>query len=179
MRTVLAFALASLAVSAAPARASNLPLRVSFQGRLTDPATNTPRSGAFDMTFRLYNVPSGGSALYTESQLQVPVNNGVFSTQLGSVTALSPDLFAGASAYLGITVSPDGAEMTPRQRLAMAPYAFTAAQLVADSAARVQIGTAYSTFTAAGGLTLPGVLSAGSASIAGAASASDVAAAYG
>ncbi|HXS99817.1 MAG TPA: hypothetical protein VN915_04030 [Elusimicrobiota bacterium] len=179
MRTALAIALTAIALSGAPARASSLPLRVSFQGRLTDPATNNPRNGAYDMTFRLYAAPSGGSALYTETQLQVPVSNGVFSTQLGSITALSPDLFASASSYLGITVSPDAAEMTPRQRLAMAPYAFTAAQLVADSAARVQVGTVYSTFTAAGGLTLPGALSAGSVGAAGGVSASDVSAAYG
>jgi hypothetical protein len=179
MSTAALVALATLLLSAPPARASNLPLRIAFQGRLTDPATNNPRDGAFDMTFRLYSVPSGGSALYTETQLQVPVNNGVFSTQLGSVTALSPDLFTNASSYLGITVSPDASEMTPRQRLAMAPYAFTAAQLVADSAARVQVGTAYSTFTAAGGLTLQGALSAASASLAGTLSASDVAATYG
>lgn len=179
MRTALAFAFALLALSAAPAGASNLPLRVSFQGRLTDPATNNPRSGAYDMTFRLYSVPSGGTALYTETQLQVPVNNGIFSTQLGSITALSPDLFANASSYLGITVSPDATEMTPRQRLAMAPYAFTAAQLVGDSAARVQVGTSYSTFTAAGGLNLSGALAAASASLTQKLTASDVAAAYG
>jgi hypothetical protein len=179
MRTAAAFILATLLLPAAPARASNLPLRVAFQGRLTDPSTNNPRSGAYDMTFRLYSVPSGGAALYTETQLQVPVSNGVFSTQLGSITALTPDLFTSASSYLGITVSPDATEMTPRQRLAMAPYAFTAAQLVADSNARVQVGTSYSTFTAAGGLNLAGALAAASASLSGKLSAGDVAATYG
>jgi hypothetical protein len=176
---IIAAVLATLLLSAPSALASSLPLRISFQGRLTDPATNNPRSGAFDMTFRLYAVPSGGAALYTETQLQVPVSNGAFSTQLGSITALTPDLFADASSYLGITVSPDAAEMSPRQRLAMAPYAFTAAQLVSDASARVRVGTAYSTFTASGGLNLPGALSAGSASLAGSLAAADVAAAYG
>ena len=151
---------------AVPAAASNLPLRVQFQGRLTDPATGNPRNGAYDMTFKLYAAPSGGSALWTESQTQVPVSNGVFAVQLGSLTALSPDLLTGASAYLGVTVSPD-AEMTPRQRLVMAPYAFTAAQLVADSTARIAVGASYSTFTAAGDLSVPRTVSASSASLTG------------
>ncbi|MBI3563600.1 MAG: hypothetical protein HY079_00220 [Elusimicrobia bacterium] len=168
------FAAVFLAALALPAAASNLPLRVHFQGRLTDPATNAPRDGAFDMTFKLYDAASGGTALYTETQTGVPVSNGAFSVQLGSTLGLSPDLFTGASMYLGVTVSPD-AEMTPRQRLVMAPYAFTAAQLVADSAARVRVGTAYSTFTATGDLTVPGAFSGASASLTGALSAASAA----
>jgi hypothetical protein len=161
MRTRLAAVLLLAAVSAS---ASNLPLRVSFQGKLVDPATNLPKNGSFDMTFKLYSVPTGGTALYTETQTGVTVSNGVFAVELGSTAVLSPDLFSGASVYLGVTVSPD-AEMTPRQHLVMAPYAFTAAQLVSDGPARVEVGASYSTFTAAGDLDLAGGLSAKTASL--------------
>lgn len=146
---------------AAVVSAANLPLKLNFQGKLLDPATNEPRNGAFTMTFRVYAAPTGGTALFTETQTGVNVANGVFSVQIGSVTALSPTLFSGASAYLSVQVSPDS-EMAPRQQLNMSAYAFTAAQLVADGEAPVRVGSAYSTFTSAGNLFLPGSLTASS-----------------
>ncbi|OGH59740.1 MAG: hypothetical protein A3G34_07965 [Candidatus Lindowbacteria bacterium RIFCSPLOWO2_12_FULL_62_27] len=79
------------------------------------------------MTFKLYNVPSGGSALWTEAQSSVSVTSGVFDVELGSVTALS--LPFDTQYWLGITVAGD-AEMTPRRRLMSSPYA-----LYADTAA--------------------------------------------
>ncbi|MDX6770961.1 MAG: hypothetical protein SF051_15620 [Elusimicrobiota bacterium] len=157
MRRLLTPFLLSLAVGAP---AANLPLKLNFQGRLIDPATSVPKDGVFSMTFRVYDAASGGSALYTETQSAVPVSNGVFSVQLGSAAALSPDLFAGASAYLSVQVSPD-AEMSPRQQLVMSPYAMTAAQLVGDAAVRVRVGAvSYSTFTSGGNLLLMSGVSA-------------------
>lgn len=151
---------ALLLLLAAAATAANSPLKLNFQGRLIDPATNVPKDGTFSMTFRVYAAPTGGTALYTETQSAVGVSNGVFSVQLGSAAALSPDLFAGASAYLSVQVAPD-AEMTPRQQLVMSPYAMTAAQLVGPGDARVRAGeTAYSTFTSAGNLLLQAGVSA-------------------
>lgn len=151
---------ALLLLLAAAATAANSPLKLNFQGRLIDPATNVPKDGTFSMTFRVYAAPTGGTALFTETQSAVSVSNGVFSVQLGSAAALSPDLFAGASAYLSVQVSPD-AEMTPRQQLVMSPYAMTAAQLVGPGDVRVRAGdAAYSTFTSAGNLLLQAGVSA-------------------
>lgn len=152
------------------AHAVILPLRINLQGKLTDPASGAPRNGPFSVTFKIYAAPSGGTALFTESQT-VSVDNGVFSTHLGSTALLTPDLFSGASAYLGITVSPD-TEMTPRQQLVMSPYAFTSAQLVHHSDVRVNAGSAYSTFTAAGNWLLPAGVVAGTAAFSGALTAS-------
>ena len=145
---------------AANAHAALLPWKINFQGKLLDPATNEPRNGAFNMTLRIYTEPTGGTAGYTETQT-VSVNNGVFSIQIGSAAALSSDLLAGASAYLGVTIAPDS-EMSPRQQLVMTPYAVTATQLIADSSARVRVENAYSTFTATGDLSLSGGLVASS-----------------
>lgn len=155
---------------AAAAHAVILPLRINLQGKLTDPASGAPRNGSFSLTFKIYAAPSGGTALFTESQT-VSVDNGVFSTHLGSTALLTPDLFSGASAYLGITVSPDS-EMTPRQQLVMSPYAFTSAQLVHQGDIRVNAGSAYSTFTAAGNWLLPAGVVAGTAAFSGALTAS-------
>lgn len=136
--------------AAIPAAAATLPLRIPFQGKLIDPATNNPRNGDIVMTFRIYDAPTGGSASYTEA-MTVPVNNGVFAVQIGTSALLGADLFSGASAYLGITVAGDS-EMLPRQPLVMSPYSFTSMQLVNHGDVRVNSGTAYSTFTAQGNL---------------------------
>jgi hypothetical protein len=160
----------ALILAASAASAVNLPLRINLQGKLVDPATNAPRNGSFSVTFKIYSVATGGTALYTESQT-LSVDNGVFSTQLGQSATLTPDLFSGPAAYLGITVSPD-AEMSPRQQLVMSPYSFTSAQLVNSSDIRVNAGSAYSTFTAAGNWTIPGGVVAGTAAFSGALTAS-------
>jgi hypothetical protein len=152
-----------LLICAGSVRSASLPLQIGFQGRLTDPATGAPLDGAYAVEFRLYDAPSGGTALYDETQT-LTVTNGRFATRLGRDAYLSPDLFAGASAYLGVTVPPD-AEMTPRQQLVMNAYAFTAAQLIRNGDVRVLAGTQYSTFTAAGDLEVPSSLIAADAAL--------------
>ena len=55
------------------------------------------------------------------------VEKGLFNVYLGTVTPLDPVQFIVDEMYLGITVGTDD-EMTPRLRLASAPFAFTAEQ---------------------------------------------------
>jgi hypothetical protein len=143
----------ALILSAVGAQALQQPLKINFQGRLTDPATNNPRNGNFNMTFRLYRAPTGGTAVFTETQSNVAVSNGVFSVQLGSAAFLNADLLDHTSAFLSVQVGGDS-EMAPRQQLVMAPYAYTAAQLMSDVDVGVNSGTRYSTFTTAGNLLL-------------------------
>jgi hypothetical protein len=109
----------------APAAASTS--IVPYQGRLTD-ASGTVLNGSFAMTFKLYNVASNGSALWTETWSagnSISVTNGLFNVLLGSLTPISPTMFAtNSSLWLGIAVGVDS-EMTPRVQLGSAPYAFT------------------------------------------------------
>jgi hypothetical protein len=126
-----------------PSWGASSPQRIGFQGKLLDTANN-PRNGGFEMTFRIFDAPTAGTELWSETQLSVPVNNGVFSVQLGGNVALTAGLFNSASAYLEVQVSPDSA-MAPRQQLLMSPYAFRA--LIADSLVPgdtnyIQVGTA-------------------------------------
>jgi hypothetical protein len=148
---------------AGAARAASLPLQIGFHGRLSDPVTGAPRDGVYDVEFRLYRAPAGGTAVYDETQT-LTVTNGRFATRIGRDAVLSPDLFAGASAYLGVTVPPD-AEMTPRRQLVMSAYSFTAAQLVRGGDVRIKAGAEYSTFTAAGDLELSSALIASDAAL--------------
>jgi len=171
MSRLLALLTLHLAVAAS---AATLPLKINFQGKLLDPADNSPRNGAVNMQFRVYAAPSGGSALWTEPASgwsSVQVNNGVFSVQLGTTVALTHDLFTSASAYLGVTVQGD-TEMSPRQQLAMSAYAFTAGQLASGGDVPVRAGTGYSTFTTAGHLLVPESVVASTISLRGSLNAS-------
>jgi hypothetical protein len=110
-------------------------LRLTYQGRLLIPGTGQPRpDGSYGLTFRLYNVESGGTALWTEERKganAVPVTKGAFSVELGSVTAL-PAIFNGQDLWLGVTGTTqagDDPEMTPRQRITWQPYALNADRL--------------------------------------------------
>jgi hypothetical protein len=76
--------------------------------------------GNYSLTFKLYNVAAGGSALWTETQSPVAVSRGGFSVILGSVVPLSGLAFD-VPYWLGITVGA-GTEMTPRVALASSPY---------------------------------------------------------
>lgn len=84
------------------------------------------------MVFRLYDAATGGTLLWTGTHTAansnaVTVTNGNFRVLLGSGTgnSIGGVNFNSADIYLGITIESDS-EMTPRQRLGAAPYAFNA-----------------------------------------------------
>jgi hypothetical protein len=119
MKKIVIFALISFLVCVVPAWAQ-APNLVNYQGVLKDSGGN-PLTGTYSITFSLYSVSSGGTALWTETQGSVSVSNGLFSVLLGSVTPLTPSEFSGTNRWLGVTVGGDP-EMTPRQRIASVPY---------------------------------------------------------
>jgi len=161
--------LTTLFVSAA---AAAVPTRINFQGKLLDTNKN-PRNGPFDMTFRICDSPSDSCAspIWWEPQTNVNVSNGVFSTQLGSVTPIPSSVFSNDARYLEIQI---GSEVsTTREQLVTSPYAFKAS--VADdlvdgdsdyiqSRNTLQAGATFyvSSGTVAGNFAVGGVIRAGS-----------------
>ncbi|MCA9968600.1 MAG: hypothetical protein KC425_00210, partial [Anaerolineales bacterium] len=110
---------------------------VSYQGRLTD-GSGRPLSGQYNLVFRLYDTPTGGTPLWEETwsgASAVSVSDGLFSLLLGSHNPTLPAAVAGHDTlYLGITVDTD-AELSPRTQLGSAPIALYALQAdVADGA---------------------------------------------
>lgn len=98
---------------------------LSYQGRLLDPSTGAPKNdGVYQMTFSIYNVLTGGTALWTETK-SVTVGSGAFISLLGDTTPLVLGNFDGQELFLGVKVG-DDAEATPRQRLAHNAYAMFA-----------------------------------------------------
>jgi hypothetical protein len=76
-----------------------------------------------DMQFDIYDAATGGTPIWTETHIGVPVAGGKFSVMLGStpspidiaVLQQNPEL------YIGVTVQ--GVELAGRQRLLAVPYA--------------------------------------------------------
>ncbi|MBM3287698.1 MAG: hypothetical protein FJY88_10175, partial [Candidatus Eisenbacteria bacterium] len=101
---------------------AQIPRTVSHQGLLLLPGGSAAPDGNYTTTFRIYNVDSGGTALWTETQT-LPVSGGVYNATLGSVTTLN--LPFDVQYWLGVQLSGES-EMTPRVRLTSAPYAYRA-----------------------------------------------------
>jgi hypothetical protein len=106
--------------------------QIPFSGSLKDSGGALVADASYDMVFRLYSAPGGGSVLWTGTYSTgngnaVVVDDGVFRVLLGSGAgnSLSGVNFNSDTLYLGITVGSD-AEMTPRYRLGAAAYAFNA-----------------------------------------------------
>jgi hypothetical protein len=115
--------LAILSVLLAGSALAQVPQTMSYQGVLTDNLGAVVPDGFYDLTFRVYNVPVAGSALWTEAHTgvnHVQVSKGGFSVILGSLSALT--LPFDGPYYLGVQIAVDP-ELSPRIPLASSPYA--------------------------------------------------------
>ncbi len=119
----------------AVAAAADVPPVMNFQGRLTDASANPVADGTYTLQFAIYDVATGGTPLWSESNGGVTTKNGLFSVLLGSVVNLPANIFDNPNRWFGVTVGSD-AEMTPRQPFASVPSAFrtNTAQTVDDGA---------------------------------------------
>lgn len=142
--------------------AQTIPYTINFQGRLADVGGVPMVNGTYNMKFRIYSAPTGGTLLWSEDRLVsgatgITVQNGLFSTQIGSVVALSPSLFTNQNLYFEVelptpatatSASPSWTEgAMNRNKLAASAYAFNADTVDGiDGAALAQLGSA-NTFT--------------------------------
>lgn len=102
-----------------------IPSVVAYQGLLTTPDGHAVQDGSYQVTFRLYGAPTGGTALWSETQAVI-TRNGIFNASLGSVDPFPADLFQTSPLYLALQLQGQQ-EMTPRESLASVPFAFRAA----------------------------------------------------
>ena len=124
------------APAAAPTGPGAVPGVISYQGNLTD-AAGEPVHDDVDMTFRFYDGPDGGTALWREAHTgdnAVPVRSGLFNVLLGSLEPIPATVCNSSAVYLGLTVGSDP-EMTPRGAVGMVPYALVAQRAFGLSAA--------------------------------------------
>jgi hypothetical protein len=119
MKTILIMlsvvVLASLPVSA------QIPRLINYQGVLTDDMGAVVADGPYNMTFRLYDAPSGGSPLWEET-IAVNVSKGIFNTTLGYDVPIT-ELFD-EPLYLALEIE-GGGELSPRRIFTANAYAFS------------------------------------------------------
>jgi hypothetical protein len=112
-----------------PARAG-VPDTVSFQGRLTSPnGQPVADTDSQTLTFRLYDAPTGGTLLWSQTSSSVQVRGGAFSVTLDFSTGFTAqntlDTALGGTPYVEVQAG-DDPPMLPRLPLASSPYAFRA-----------------------------------------------------
>jgi hypothetical protein len=125
---VAAAALALAALTSASARAA-VPATLTHEGRLLD-NNGQPVTTSQIFIYKIYAAATGGTAMWTET-LTVTFDQGYFSVQLGTMTAIPNSLLTSGPVYLGIQVGTDP-EMTPREQLTSVPYARIASDVSGD-----------------------------------------------
>ncbi len=133
MRALCAFFF--LMVAVCPSKAQQV---ISYQGEGLN--NGTPLQGLHVLTLSIYTTPTGGAAIYAETQSSVQFTNGMFNILIGSKKTNPLPIFnAGGYAgsvpapqyYLGVAID-DNPELTPRTQLGSAPTAWSSQ--FADSA---------------------------------------------
>ena len=114
--------IALLGIFTLPVHAA-VPDDLNYQGYLTN-SSGSPINGTVFINFSLYNVETGGIALWSDIR-SVNVTNGLFSVTLGGTASPFPLGLFDDPLWLGIDVSGDG-EMTPRAAISSAAFAHKA-----------------------------------------------------
>jgi hypothetical protein len=126
---------------------AQIPRTLSYQGILSDTLGTPKPDGMYAITFRLYNVSSGGTALWSETK-SLQVRRGLFSTILGDQTAFPSSLIFDRQYWLSI--QPAGSpELLPRIPLSSVGYSLNS--LRSDTAQYARTGP----LGGSGRLTLP------------------------
>ena len=90
---------------------------MTYQGQLF--GVNGEVQGGFAMTFRLYGQAEGGEAMWSESHPNVPVVDGIFVVELGSLTPFEGQLRIEGPLYLSVQLG-TREEMQPRMLIGAA-----------------------------------------------------------
>lgn len=125
MRRILSVFVACLTLAAAgTALAEDVPSVMTSQGVVRNEAGDVV-NGVYALNFKLYNQQNGGQLLWSEVKNNLAVENGVYSTVLGTVNPLPAALFEqNDSVWLAISI--EGEDDLPRVRVTSVPYAFEA-----------------------------------------------------
>jgi len=93
---------------------ASIPQTLNIHGKLTN-LSGTAEEGTFSINFTIYDSSTGGTNLYTQTQIVSTDSNGIYTTILTGV-----NIDFNSARYLGVTVGSDS-EMTPRNNLTSTP----------------------------------------------------------
>jgi hypothetical protein len=101
---------------------AEIPRKINYQGKLADAATGLPVAGPSNMTFRIYDDPTAGSLLWSETQTLSADSAGIFSAVLGSSAPIEIPL----DSPVWLEVEVGGEVLSPRRELVSVPFALRA-----------------------------------------------------
>jgi len=160
MKNILIVAMVLIMLSALSAEAvrntteRDVPQTINFQAAVND-ADGMPVNDTRIIEFRIYDVLTGGTELWSEILYNVQITDGIFSEELGG-TAVFPDyLFTNMGLY--ITFVMGGQEMSPRQKLNSVPFAIEAQN--AQNASNADFASYADEAMSVGGLTSVDIVS--------------------
>ena len=119
MRIVAFATVIGLALSAG----AQVPQQFNYQGKLID-GTNLVNAST-TMVFRLFNIASGGSAFYVETQT-VAIVDGLYSTRVGQSPNFGSLTNAATNQSLFLELQIGGTILTPREQVVSVMYALKA-----------------------------------------------------
>jgi hypothetical protein len=125
VRCALVLAVTCVAWGAATESAHAVPDTISFSAAVHD--ERGPVAGAVNTTFRIFDAPTGGEPIWEEHHPSVPVEEGIFNVELGSLAeeVLDELVFDGSRLYVEIVI--EGDVMQQRIAIQAVPYAYRAA----------------------------------------------------
>lgn len=140
MKQLLIFVVLILVLLSSGVQAE-VPNTISYQGIIATSGGEIVPDENYYLTFRLYNVQSGGTQLWKEDHNNVPVFQGRFNVILGSLANLASIPFD-EPYWLGITVEPPSTEL-PRIELTSSAYSMNARSVMDDvvTSAKIQDGS--------------------------------------
>jgi hypothetical protein len=121
MKTLVAALLLALAL---PVHAE-VPQTIGFTARLVDDKTGAEVTGTQQLTFKLFDAESGGTALWTE-ETSATAEEGLVFVDLGATEPLTAQVLDGRKLFLEVTLN--GTAMEPRVTLGSVPYAVRATE---------------------------------------------------
>ncbi len=115
---------------------AKVPSIINYQGRLKSAAGSPVADGDYLVKFGIYNLSSGGTAIWDAGYQTVTAQDGFFSVSLGAspMPAFPATLFSDTALFLGVKVGTDP-ELAPRVRLTS--VAFAMRSIWSDTAANV------------------------------------------
>ncbi|MGE4069841.1 MAG: hypothetical protein AB7E72_01545 [Lysobacterales bacterium] len=114
--------------------AQSVPPLMNYQGSLTDATGQALPNGQYMLTFNVYNVPTGGTAVWGPQAITADVIDGYFNVVLSADSTGGDSIstaFTAQPRYVSIRVDA-GAEILPRQQVLSAPYAIQAGRSAAS-----------------------------------------------
>ena len=107
---------------------AQIPQKLSYQGVLSDTSGTPKPDGSYALTFRLYEISTGGSALWTETKT-LQIKRGLFYTILSDQTPFGSSVKFDKPYWLGIQVQGEPQELSPRIPLTSVGYSFNSLRI--------------------------------------------------